>query len=120
MNIADLKKVVNPDYTIIYKKENDNTITHMPLNMCKSENENIIAIQIREKDYYGHCYTEILDYFYYIDLTEEEKKKCYIHEENYDGYHFGSNRRKVDVPDNLKQLGFTNGLRDYYENDSSD
>ena len=118
MDVLKLKTLVSENSTKVYYKENGE-IKEKQLKDC-TEDLDIIAIVINAIDSYSHCYTECLNYYYYKDLTEEEKKKCWIHEEDYTGYCFGSNRRKIEVPNELKIFGFTNALRDYYENDSSD
>lgn len=118
MDVLKLKTLVRESSTNVFYKENGE-IKEKQLKDCV-EDLDIIAIVVNAIDSYSHCYTECLNYYYYKDLTEEEKKKCWIHEEDYIGYCFGSNRRKIEVPNELKIFGFTNALRDYYENDSSD
>lgn len=119
MDVQRLKTLVSVEKTNVFYKENGE-IKEKHLNECTEDDLDVICIVVNAIDSYSNCYTEILNYYHYKDLTDEEKKKCWIKEEDYEGYHFGSSRKFIDVPHELKGLGFTHTLRDYYENDSSD
>lgn len=119
LNINELKKVVGEDAWIYFYK--GNTIWNLLLKDVRGAAVlPVICLKIDKRCYTSRCYIDsITDVYYLQETSDYEKDICSIREK-YDYWCFGSCVKEIEIPHELKKLGFTKAVEDHYECDSSD
>lgn len=118
MNIKKLQEIIKEPAWVAFLK--DEQIIHSRLQEIKDEVLPVFYLSIQKSYYSGNCYVDRTDQtFYFEEMSELEKKFLHIREKlTY--WCFGSYIKPIDVPDNLKEFGFTKAVEERYECDSGD
>lgn len=118
MNIKKLQEIIKEPASIAFLK--DEHIVRCPLQEVTDEVLPVFYLRVQKKYYSGRCYIDRTDQtFYFEEMSAPEKKFLRIQEElTY--WCFGSYIKPIDVPDNLKEFGFTKAVEERYECDSGD